>query len=71
MDQTPKCRSASAHELAQDQVHMKNVVVEESGESRRSYRTTAARNKNFLFFVALAAVPIVLFVLLILAAHRR
>ncbi len=71
MDQTPKYRYASAHELAQDLTHMQDVVVDESGESRKSYRTTAAWNKNFLFYIVLAAIPVVLFVLMMLATHHR
>ena len=45
--------------------------VEESDVSHRSYRTTAAWNKNFLFYIVLAAIPVVLFVLMMLATHRR
>ncbi len=71
MDQTPRYRYASAHELAQDLTHMKDVVVDEGGGSRGTYRTTAAWNKNFLFYLALAAIPVVLFVLMMLATHRR
>jgi eukaryotic-like serine/threonine-protein kinase len=71
MDQTPKYRYASAHEMAQDLTHMQDVVMDESGESRRSYRTTAAWNKNILIYVALAAVPILLFVLMMLTTHHR
>ena len=71
MDQTPRYRYASAHDMAQDLAHMQDVVVEESDVSHRSYRTTAAWNKNFLFYVVLAAIPIVLFVLMMLATHRR
>ena len=71
IDQTPKYRFASAHEFAQDLVHMQDVVVDESGVSQRSYRTTAARNKNLLFYVAIAVIPVVLFALMMLFAHRR
>lgn len=71
MDQKPRFRYASAHELAQDLTHMQDVVVDESGASREGYRTTAAWNKNFLFYVVLAAIPVVLFVLMLLAVHRR
>jgi serine/threonine-protein kinase len=71
MDQTPKYRYANAHELAEDLVHMQDVVVDQSGESQRTYRTTAAWNKNFLFYVVLAAIPVVLFVLMMLATHHR
>jgi serine/threonine-protein kinase len=71
MDQTPRYRYASAHALAEDLVHMQDVVVDQSGESQRAYRTTAAWNKNFLFYVALAAIPVVLFLLMMLATHHR
>jgi eukaryotic-like serine/threonine-protein kinase len=71
MDQTPRYRYASAHAMAEDLVHMKDVVVDQSGESLRSYRTTAAWNKNFLFYIALAAIPVILFFLMMLATHRR
>jgi serine/threonine-protein kinase len=71
MDQTPKYRYASAHEMAQDLTHMQDVVIDESGESRRRYGTTAAWNKNILIYVALAAVPILLFVLMMLTTHHR
>ena len=71
MDQTPRYCYANAHEMAQDLVHMRDVVLDESGESRRSYRTTAAWNKNFLFYVVLAVIPVVIFVLMMLATQRR
>ena len=70
MDQTPRYRYASAHEMAQDLTHMQDVVVDE-GTSHRSYRTTAAWNKNFLFYIVLAAIPVILFVLMMLATHHR
>jgi hypothetical protein len=61
MDQMPRHRYASAHEMAQDLAHMQDVTVDENDASHRSYRTTAAWNKNFLFYVLLAAIPVVLF----------
>ncbi len=70
MDQTPRYRYASAHEMAQDLTHMQDVVVDE-GTSHSSYRTTAAWNKNFLFYIVLAAIPVILFVLMMLATHHR
>lgn len=71
MDQTPKYRYASAHDMAQELTHMQDVVVDETGVSHASYRTTAAWNKNLLFYVVLAAIPVVLFILMMLATHRR
>lgn len=71
MDRTPRYRYASAHELAQDLAHMQDVVVDDSGDLRRSYRTTAAWKKNFLFYVLVAAIPVILFLLMMLTSHRR
>jgi serine/threonine-protein kinase len=71
MDQTPRYRYATAHDMAQDLAHMENVVVDKAGQSRKTYRVTAVWSKNILFYVALAVIPIVLFVLMMLAAHRR
>jgi serine/threonine-protein kinase len=71
MDQTPKYRYMSAHELAQELAHRQDVVVDESRESQRSYRTTAAWNKNILFYVVLAAIPVILFVLMMLSTKHR
>ena len=71
IDRTPMYRYANAHDLAHDLAHMQDVVVDKSGESQRSYRTTAAWSKNLLFYLALAAIPVVLFVLMMLATHRR
>jgi hypothetical protein len=51
---------------------MENVVVDIGEQSRRrTYRVTAAWSKNFLFYIALAVIPLVLFALMMLAAHRR
>lgn len=71
MDQTPRYRYASAHDMAQDLAHVRDVGIDESDTSHPIYRTTAAWNKNFLFYVVLAAIPVILFFLMILATHRR
>ncbi|MGA9673347.1 MAG: serine/threonine-protein kinase [Terracidiphilus sp.] len=71
IDQTPKYRYVSAHEMALELAHMQDVVVDEGRESQRNYRTTAVWNKNILFYVVLAAIPVVLFILMMLATNHK
>ena len=71
LEPAPVHRYASAHEFAHDLAHLQEVVVEERDRSRNLNRTTAVWSKNILLYVVLAAVPILLFVLMMLATHRR
>ncbi|MGA8671409.1 MAG: serine/threonine-protein kinase [Terracidiphilus sp.] len=71
LEPAPVHRYSSAQELAHDLAHPQEVVVEERNRSRNLNRTTAVWSKNILLYVVLAAVPIVLFVLMMLATHRR
>ena len=64
-------RYSSAHEFAYDLAHMQEVVVEERDGSRNLGNKTAIWTKNILIYVAVAAVPILLFVLMMLATHHR
>lgn len=71
MERTPVHRYASAHEFAFDLAHMQDVDVEERNRSRNLNNKTAVWTKNILLYVALAAAPILLFVLMMLAAHHK
>ena len=71
LEPAPVHRYSSAQELAHDLAHPQEVVVEERNRSRNLNRTTAVWSKNILLYVVLAAIPIVLFVLMMLATHRR
>lgn len=71
LEPAPVHRYSSANELAYDLAHMQEVVVEERGRSRAAKNKTAVWNKNILIYLALAAIPILLFVLMMLAASRR
>ncbi len=71
MEPAPSHRYASAHEFAHDLAHLQEVVVEDPARSRNLNKKTAVWSKNILLYVVLAAVPILLFVLMMLAPHRR
>jgi len=70
LERAPVHRYSSAHDFAYDLAHMQDVVVEERG-SRNLNNKTAVWTKNILIYVAMAVVPILLFVLMMLAAHHR
>jgi eukaryotic-like serine/threonine-protein kinase len=70
MEREPAHRYSTARDFAHDLVQMQDVTVEER-RVRNLNNKTAVWTKNILIYVAIAAVPIVLFVLLMLAARRR
>lgn len=70
MERKPAHRYSTARDFAHDLVHMQDVTVEER-RVRNLNNKTAVWTKNILIYVAIAAVPIVLFVLMMLAARRR
>jgi serine/threonine-protein kinase len=71
LERTPVHRYASAHEFAHDLAHLQEVVVEVRSGSRNANKKTAIWTRNILIYVAMAAIPILLFVLMMLAAHRK
>ncbi len=71
LERAPVHRYSSAHELAHYLAHMQNVVVSERNGSRNLNNKTAIWTKNILIYAAMAAIPILLFVLMMLAAQRR
>ena len=71
LEPAPVHRYRSAHEFAHDLAHLHEVVVEERNRSRNVNNKTAIWTKNILIYVALAAVPILLFILMMLATHHR
>ncbi len=71
LERTPAHRYSSARDFAYDLAHMQDVVVEERSGSRDLNNKTAVWSKNILIYVAMAAIPILLFVLMMLASHHR
>ena len=70
LEPAPSHRYASAHDFAHDLAHLQDVVVEDA-RSRSLNNKTAVWTKNILLYVVLAAVPILLFILMMLATPRR
>lgn len=71
LERAPVHRYHTAHELAYDLAHLQEVVVEERNGSGNLNKKTAVWTKNILIYVALAAVPILLFILMMLTTHHR
>jgi len=71
LEPAPAHRYAGAHDFAHALAHLQDVVVEDPARSRNLNKKTLIWTKNFLLYIALAAVPILLFILMMLATHRR
>ena len=71
LEREPVHRYSSAHDLAYDLAHVQDVVVQDRTGFRDMSNKTAVWTKNILIYVVIAAVPILLFVLMMLAGHRR
>jgi eukaryotic-like serine/threonine-protein kinase len=71
LERAPQHRYSSARDFAYDLAHMRDVIVDERNGTRDLNNKTAVWTKNILIYVVMAAVPILLFVLMMLAAHHR
>lgn len=71
LEPAPAHRYSSAHELAHELTHPQDVIVDETRKSRSLNNKTAVWSRNILIYVLIALVPIILFVLMILAANRK
>lgn len=67
----PQHRYSISRDFAYDLAHMQNVIVEKRNAPRNLNNKQAVWTKNILLYVAMAAAPIFLFVLMMLAAHRK
>lgn len=63
-------RYANAHDFAHDLTHLKDVEIEGAARSRNLNNKTAIWTRNIWLYVVLAAIPILLFVLMMLATHH-
>jgi eukaryotic-like serine/threonine-protein kinase len=71
LESAPVHRYSSAQELGYDLTHMQDVVVEERNGSRNRNNKTAIWTKNILIYVVMAVIPILLFVLMMVASRHR
>jgi eukaryotic-like serine/threonine-protein kinase len=70
LERDPKNRYASAREFAWDLEHQDQVGVAERDELREWKRRRSPWPKKVLFYVALALIPLLIFVLLLLTARH-
>lgn len=71
LERAPLHRYSSARDFAYDLGHMQDVVVDGRNRSRNRNNRTAVWTKNILVYVAMAAIPILLFILMMLASRHR
>jgi serine/threonine-protein kinase len=71
LEKAPVHRYSSAHEFAYDLAHPQDVVVEALGRSRNLKNKTAIWTRNIWVYIAIAALPILLFALMMLAKNHR
>lgn len=71
LEREPANRYASADEFASDLRHPESVGVAERKELRHGRIRNAAKRKTAYLYAALAMIPVVIFVLLLLVAHAR
>jgi serine/threonine-protein kinase len=71
LESTPAQRYSGARDFAYDLAHLQDVVVEIRRGSRNLNNKTAVWTKNILIYVLMAVIPILLFILMMLAARHR
>jgi eukaryotic-like serine/threonine-protein kinase len=70
LEREPKNRYASVRELAWDLQHQETVGVADRRELHEWKRQRNANSRKVWFYVALALLPVAIFVLMVLLAHR-
>jgi serine/threonine protein kinase len=71
LEREPKNRYASAREMAYDLEHQSEVGVAERTDEANYKHRQSPNTRRILFYVAIAFIPIAIFALLLLVAHRH
>jgi serine/threonine protein kinase len=71
LEREPKNRYASAREMAHDLAHQEQVGIAARPDAERWKTRQSPQLRRVLLYVAFAMIPVVLFVLLFVVAHRR
>jgi serine/threonine protein kinase len=71
LERDPKNRYAKARDFAHDLQHLDQVGVEDRPEIHNWRKRKAQLPRAILYYVALALIPVVVLLLMILVAHRR
>ena len=71
LEREPKNRYATAHEFAHDLEHLDQVGVEDRPEITNWEKRKSHLSRKILYYGALALIPVVILLLMVLLAHRR
>ncbi|MFZ0746200.1 MAG: serine/threonine-protein kinase [Terracidiphilus sp.] len=71
LERDPKNRYASAHDFAHDLEHLDEVGVEDRPELRDWHKRKAHLPRKILYYSALALIPVVILLLMVLVARHR
>jgi serine/threonine-protein kinase len=71
LEREPKNRYPSAHSFAQDLDHLDQVGVAERSELADWKKRKSATSRKVLYYSALALIPFILFLAMVLLAHHR
>jgi serine/threonine-protein kinase len=71
LERDPRNRYATAHEFINDLQHLDQVGVENRDELRNWQRRKSQLSRKILYYGALALVPIVILLLMVLIARHR
>jgi serine/threonine protein kinase len=71
LERDPKNRYAHAHEFKRDLEHMEQVGVEDRLELRDWQKRKSQTSRKILYYGALALIPVVILLLMVLVAHHR
>ncbi|HEX3894103.1 MAG TPA: serine/threonine-protein kinase [Terracidiphilus sp.] len=71
LERDPKNRYARAHDFAHDLQHLDQVGVEDRPEIHNWRKRKSQLTRKILYFSALALIPVVILLLMVLVAHRR
>ena len=71
LERDPQNRYARAQEFAHDLMHLDEVGVEDRPELRQWERRKSHKSRAFLYYGALALIPVVILLLMVLVARHR
>jgi serine/threonine protein kinase len=71
LERDPKNRYAAAHEFANDLQHLDQVGVEDRPEITDWEKRKSHLSRKILYYSALAMIPVVVLLLMVLMAHRH
>src|SRR5664279_2782146 len=71
LERDPRNRYATAHEFVHDLQHLDQVGVEDRDELRNWQRRKSHMSRKILYYGALAMIPVVILLLMVLISHRH